>query len=186
MTLSIWRNGKQTKTVKEKIDFETELIQDTDRAVGYRKVDKPGVAGEKMVTYEIVMRDGREVSRKVIQTVVTKKPKEQVETIGAKMPTPTNPTEAQALGKQMMLAAGFGESQWPCLYNLWNEESGWTTTAANPSGAYGIPQALPGSKMGAGWQTDARVQINWGLGYIKGRYGTPCGAYSAKQAKGWY
>jgi hypothetical protein len=62
-------------------------------------------------------------------------------------------------------------------------------TAANPNGAYGIPQALPGSKMGSAgpdWQTDATTQITWGLGYIKARYGSPCGAWAHSQATGWY
>jgi hypothetical protein len=90
----------------------------------------------------------------------------------------------------MMLGYGFGEDQWPCLYNLWMRESGWKTTAGNQSsGAYGIPQALPASKMavvGPDYLTDAATQITWGLGYVKGRYGTPCGAWSSFQAKGWY
>jgi hypothetical protein len=72
---------------------------------------------------------------------------------------------------------------------MWNRESGWRVNAANGSGAYGIPQALPGSKMaafGADWQTNPRTQIEWGLSYISGRYGTPCGAWSSWQAQGWY
>ena len=72
---------------------------------------------------------------------------------------------------------------------LWNRESGWRTTAQNSSGAYGIPQALPGSKMasaGADWRTNAATQIKWGLGYISGRYGTPCGAWGHSQSTGWY
>jgi len=93
----------------------------------------------------------------------------------------------RALGKKMMLAAGFGESQWPCLEKLWTKESGWSATAHNSSsGAHGIPQALPGSKMGPGWQSDPVVQISWGLKYIKGRYGSPCGAWNAFLSKGWY
>jgi hypothetical protein len=81
-------------------------------------------------------------------------------------------------------------SQFGCLKNLWNRESGWSTTAGNPrSSAYGIPQALPGSKMasmGADWRTNHETQIKWGLKYIKGRYGTPCSAWSAFLNKGWY
>jgi hypothetical protein len=80
-------------------------------------------------------------------------------------------------------------SQFGCLKNLWNRESGWSTTSANSSGAYGIPQALPGRKMasmGADWRTNHETQIKWGLKYIKGRYGTPCGAWSAFLNKGWY
>jgi len=186
MQLSIWRNGKQTVTQEEPVPFETEQIKDTNREVGFKQIDTPGEDGKKNVTYEIVMQDGREVSRSVIQSVVTKQASKQVETVGAKLPTPTNPSENAQLGHQMMLSYGFGEDQWPCLYNLWMRESGWRVDASNSSGAYGIPQALPGSKMGSGWQTDAAVQIQWGLGYIKGRYSTPCGAWSSFQSKGWY
>lgn len=82
----------------------------------------------------------------------------------------------------------FGEDQWSCLDSLWGRyESGWNVYADNPnSTAYGIPQALPGSKMGAGWQTDRDVQIKWGLNYIQNRYGTPCNALRDRVAKGWY
>jgi uncharacterized protein YabE (DUF348 family) len=186
MTVELWREGKQTVTQDEDVAFETEKIKDADRDPGFKEVKTPGVPGKRTVSYEIEMRNGVEISRKEIQSVVTKEPVKQVEVIGAKLPTPTNPTEAQALGHQMMLDAGFGEAEWPCLYNLWMHESGWRTTASNPSGAYGIPQALPGSKMGAGWQTDAATQIRWGLGYIRDRYVSPCGAYGAWQSKGWY
>ena len=186
MTVELWREGKQTITQDEEVAFETEKTKDADRDPSYKEVKTPGVPGSRTVSYEIEMRNGVEISRKEIQSVVTKQPVKQVEVVGAKLPTPTNPTEAQALGHQMMLAYGFGEEEWPCLYNLWMRESGWRTTASNPSGAYGIPQALPGNKMGAGWQTDAAVQIQWGLGYIKGRYVSPCGAWGAFQSKGWY
>ena len=77
----------------------------------------------------------------------------------------------------MLGSYGWSSSQFSCLVSLWNQESGWNVTASNPSsGAYGIPQALPGSKMasaGADWQTDAATQIRWGLGYIKADYGSP-------------
>ncbi|NYI25319.1 CHAP domain-containing protein [Aeriscardovia aeriphila] len=78
------------------------------------------------------------------------------------------------------------DHQMDCLNALWMRESGWRTNAHNPSGAHGIPQALPGSKMGPGWEDDYRVQIKWGLGYIQGRYGNPCGAWAHSQANGWY
>ncbi len=81
----------------------------------------------------------------------------------------------------------WGSKQFNCLVSLWNKESMWRVDADNPhSSAYGIPQALPGSKMGEGWQTDPHVQINWGLEYISNRYDTPCGAWSAFNKKGWY
>ena len=190
MAIELWREGKQTVTVEEEVDFEIEKIQDANREVGYREVKTPGVKGKRNTTYEIEMKNGQEASRTEIASVTIEEPKKQVEIIGAKLPTPTNPTEAQAIGKEMMLAAGFGEDQWGCLYNLWMRESGWRTTAGNvSSGAYGIPQSLPASKMAAfgdDYLTNPRTQIAWGLSYIKGRYGTPCGGWSAFQAKGWY
>ena len=77
-----------------------------------------------------------------------------------------------------------------CLNKLWNKESGWNYKATNPSsGAYGIPQSLPGSKMaseGSDWKTNPATQIKWGLGYIEGRYDTPCGAWAHSQDVGWY
>lgn len=85
---------------------------------------------------------------------------------------------------------GWGSGQFSCLSSLWEHESGWNVHASNSSsGAYGIPQALPGSKMGAygsDWQSNPVTQIQWGLSYIRGTYGTPCGAWSAFQSKGWY
>lgn len=84
MSLSIWRNGKQTITQEEAVDFEVEQVQDANREVGYKQVTNPGKKGKKMVTYEVVMQDGKEVSRKAIQTVVTEQPSKQVETVGSK------------------------------------------------------------------------------------------------------
>ncbi|GAA2604314.1 hypothetical protein GCM10010411_43070 [Actinomadura fulvescens] len=106
------------------------------------------------------------------------------------MGDPVPAGQAQAIAKSLLPSYGFsGKGQFGCLVELWNKESGWNTHAANPSGAYGIPQALPGSKMasaGPDWRNNPRTQIKWGLGYIKGRYGTPCGAWSAFRSKGWY
>jgi hypothetical protein len=75
------------------------------------------------------------------------------------------------------------------VVNLFSRESGWNVHASNPSGAYGIPQAKPGSKMasaGPDWQNNATTQIKWGYGYIKDRYSTPCGAWAHSQSTGWY
>jgi hypothetical protein len=96
----------------------------------------------------------------------------------------------QAYAHQQVLAKGWSEADFSCLVNLWNKESGWNPSAENvSSGAYGIPQALPGSKMatvGSNWRTDYRVQINWGLGYIASSYGHPCSAWAHSQATNWY
>jgi hypothetical protein len=95
----------------------------------------------------------------------------------------------RATGCALMLSAGFGIEQFPCLDKLWNKESGWNAHAENPNGAYGIPQAFPGKKMasaGSDWQDSAATQIKWGLGYIGGRYSNPCGAWSQSVNTGSY
>jgi len=94
------------------------------------------------------------------------------------------------IGCALMLDAGFDIDQFPCLDKLFKKESGWNQHASNAgSGAYGIPQALPGSKMskfGSDWKTNPATQIKWGLDYIENRYGSPCGAWSHSQSTGWY
>ncbi|MFL1380444.1 lytic transglycosylase domain-containing protein [Nocardiopsis sp. frass1] len=105
--------------------------------------------------------------------------------------TPVFTGDAQGLALQMVIAEGWPESEFTdCLKPLWQKESGWNHLAQNPSsGAYGIPQSLPGSKMathGSDWQTNPATQIAWGIDYIKGRYGTPCGAWAHSQSVGWY
>jgi hypothetical protein len=107
----------------------------------------------------------------------------------APAPVPVSAGSAQQIAMSMLGAYGWSSSQFSCLNDLWSRESGWSVTAENPSGAYGIPQALPGSKMasaGADWATSATTQIRWGLGYIRGLYGSPCGAWSHEEATGWY
>jgi hypothetical protein len=97
---------------------------------------------------------------------------------------------SRAIGCTLTLQAGFGIDQFPCLDKLFKKESGWNYRAENrSSGAYGIPQALPGRKMasaGSDWKTNPATQIKWGLGYIKGRYDTPCGAWAHSEAVGSY
>jgi hypothetical protein len=102
---------------------------------------------------------------------------------------PARSGSPQQIAEAMLGSFGWSSSQFACLDPLWARESGWSVTAENPSGAYGIPQALPGSKMasaGSDWQTSAATQIEWGLGYIKGIYGSPCAAWDHEQATGWY
>jgi hypothetical protein len=93
-------------------------------------------------------------------------------------------------GCAIMLDRGFPIAEFPCLNKLWSKESGWNHRALNEgSGAYGIPQALPGRKMasaGADWRNNPATQIKWGLSYIKGRYGRPCKAWAHSQNVGWY
>ncbi|GAA2421612.1 hypothetical protein GCM10010191_36500 [Actinomadura vinacea] len=123
------------------------------------------------------------------EPIPTKKPKPEggdeggVPSLGSPVPAGV----AQAYAKSVMDDPG---TQFGCLQKLWNKESGWNYKAANPSsGAYGIPQALPGSKMssaGADWRTNYKTQIKWGLGYIEDRYGSPCKAWGHSESVGWY
>lgn len=96
----------------------------------------------------------------------------------------------RAIGCALLLERGFGLEEMPCLDRLWTKESGWNHRARNAaSGAYGIPQALPGSKMataGDDWEYNPATQIKWGLNYITSRYGTPCDAWAHSQSRGWY
>lgn len=113
-------------------------------------------------------------------------------------PTPKSTTPAgctQYTGNQLtacklLPSFGFSTSEMSALVPMWNRESSWNVSAENPSsGAYGIPQALPGDKMASvasDWRTNAATQIKWGLGYIKDRYGTPSDAWAFWQANGWY
>ena len=105
--------------------------------------------------------------------------------------TPPNPGSAQSIAYNMLASFGFSPTTFfGCLKDMWDRESGWRYDAENPaSGAYGIPQALPGSKMasaGADWQTNPATQIKWGLGYIKSIYGDPCKAWAFWQVNHYY
>ena len=106
------------------------------------------------------------------------------------VPTTYSGEDPRSLAKPLVAAQGWSDSEYQCLVLLWNRESQWNPYAENSSsGAYGIPQALPGSKMasaGADWRTNPITQLNWGIGYIKGRYGTPCSAWAHSNAVGWY
>jgi len=120
----------------------------------------------------------------------------------AQTPAATQPSQAasatvpaasgspQQIAQAMLGSFGWSSGQFSCLDPLWAHESGWSVSAYNAgSGAYGIPQALPGSRMasaGPDWQTSAATQIKWGLEYIRDTYGSPCGAWDHEQATGWY
>ena len=95
----------------------------------------------------------------------------------------------QSYAHNLVLSYGWSEADFTALVSLWNRESGWNVHAGNSSGAYGIPQALPGSKMaafGSDWANNGQTQIKWGLSYIKSTYGSPSAAWSAFCTKGWY
>jgi uncharacterized protein YabE (DUF348 family) len=198
-TVRVQRTRLAERTVTVKIAFKTVSHKDASLYKGTTKVITPGKAGSKRVTYQYVYLDGKLVSKRVLRTVQSAAPRTQVQKVGTK-PVPATKTSAgsdpvpvgtaQKIAEQMVTARGWGDGEFACLVKLWNRESHWNVHAQNPSsGAYGIPQAWPGSKMasaGPDWQNNPTTQIKWGLGYIADRYHTPCGAWAQSQASGWY
>ena len=188
------RVEKATVTTTKALPFPTTKRSDPNLAVGQTQIITPGRDGTARIIYAVVYVDGKVVGRTRIKTIVITAPTPRVVKVGTKPWSASSvsvaPGSAQAIGRELAAARGWGDDQFSCLVQLWDHESGWRTNAANPSGAYGIPQALPGSKMGSAgpnWQSNAATQISWGLGYVAARYHDPCGAWSAWQAQGgWY
>lgn len=185
----ITRPGQTIATKEENIKAPTEYIDDPNLLQGVEEVREEGQPGKRVVTYDIQKKDGKEVSRKKIQEIIAFQPVPTIVARGTKVVV-TDPSENVQIGRRLAAGRGWGEDQFYCLYQLWSRESGWSTTAGNPStGAYGIPQALPGSKMaanGSDWRFNPSTQISWGLGYVAGRYGNPCSAWNTFQSRGWY
>jgi hypothetical protein len=171
------------------VPYKVVKQSDPTMAQGSTKVLRAGKKGSARVTYAYVFVNGKYAGRAVVKSVTVTAPVAAVERVGTKPAIVTSPDAAHQIARQLLLARGWGQDQMDCLGPLWGKESAWRVTAGNPSGAYGIPQALPGSKMakyGSDWRTNAATQIKWGLDYIAGRYGTPCKAWSSWQAHGWY
>jgi uncharacterized protein YabE (DUF348 family) len=181
--LTITINRVKIAEVQQKtaIAHDTQTIRDEALLIGDSQVVTPGSDGERASTYRVHFQNGIEQSRQLLSTEVTKAPVTKVVHVGTKINYNANPVE---LGRQLAAQRGWVDDQWEALYRLWSEESGWNPTAYNgASGACGIPQALPCSKI-----TDRSVngQIEWGLGYITRTYGTPSAAWSFFQRNHWY
>ena len=211
---SVYTVTEESTEEHGRVEKETDSLPE-----GETKVETEGVDGLVRTTYEVTSKDGTEVSRTPLtSSVVTEKLDEVVlvgtgsgaqkpageagggggggggEAAPAPAPSPagdgTTPDGAQAIARSMMGSYGWGDGEFSCLQSLWNRESGWNYQAENASsGAYGIPQALPGSKMSSvadDWATNPSTQITWGMQYIQGRYGTPCSAWAHSESVGWY
>lgn len=186
----------EVETVTTQNEIANSVIQQSDpRAMaGSQRVVQAGSPGVELVSYTVTSINGVEVERFPGISVVLTPPTDEIVAIGALTIPPATDVQRgtnRALGQQMAADLyGWSGNEWQCLDELWKRESGWSHTAGNrSSGAYGIPQSLPGSKMavyGADWQTNPATQIRWGLAYIQGRYGTPCGAWGQFTAKNWY
>jgi hypothetical protein len=133
----------------------------------------------------------RAAAKRAAELAAARKAQQQQQQAAKAASAPATPSGSpQQIAAAMLGSFGWSSGQFGCLQSLWNAESGWNPSASNPiSGAYGIPQALPGSKMasaGPDWQTNPATQIKWGLGYIQSVYGSPCAAWSHEQSAGWY
>ncbi|MDM4762882.1 lytic transglycosylase domain-containing protein [Galbitalea sp. SE-J8] len=150
-------------------------------------VDQYGVRDAQ--TLLVGAGDGTDVDRPDYKITVAPAEVEKAEAEAPAVGKP-DPGSAKAIALDLVEKKGWGDKHFACLVALWNRESHWNVYASNGgSGAYGIPQAVPGSKMGSvgsNWRTSATTQITWGLGYIAGRYGTPCAAWAHSQNSGWY
>lgn len=180
MTVRVWREGKQTITQEEDVEFETEKIQDADQPVGYKKVQTVGIKGKKSVTYEVVIQDGKEVHRTEINSLVTTQPVKQVEVIGVKVSLPSGSHE------DWMAAAGISPSDYGYVNFIFAKESSWRPGATNGKYA-GLGQTSVSnlSRACPSWESDPVCQIRFFDGY-KNRYGTWQGAYNAWNSKGWW
>jgi len=195
MRIEVAAVTESTTTVTEKVEHGASEVDDANLVKGTRIVETRGVDGEATTTYLVRSANGEEIDRTAVASVVLSEVRDEVVRVGT-MSVPDasakvlSPGQARALAKSLVAERGWDASQFSCLDRLWTRESNWRVGAHNTrSGAYGIPQALPGTKMSsvaADWRTNARTQIVWGLGYVKSRYGTPCGALDHSHARGWY
>ncbi len=193
---------EKIETIEEAIPFETITKDISDGAESTRnQVIQQGKEGLKRVTYKVKYQNDIEIERTQISEEIVEEPVNKIvqvksNVVSSRSETPVrgavtgSVAEYQAYAKQRVYDYGWSDADFNALVNLWNRESGWNVTNKNrSSGAYGIPQALPASKMssaGSDYLTNYKTQINWGLSYIKSRYGSPSNAWSSFRAKGWY
>jgi uncharacterized protein YabE (DUF348 family) len=185
LSLELARQGKTTEEVEEEIAFKENVTYDYDREQGHREVKTEGQKGSKTVVYEVELKNGVEVSRAKISEVVTKEPVPATVVVGAKSNLPIGSHE------DWMRAAGISPSDFGYVEYIISHESGWGYLKSNytGSGAYGLCQALPGSKMasaGSDWKTNPITQLKWCDSYAQSRYGSWKAAYNAWVSKHWW
>lgn len=184
MSIRVWRDGVQTVTEEQPVAFPVRQIKDTSKDVSYKEIQSPGTPGKKLVTYEINLQQGKETSRKEIQSVVVAEPKEQVEIVGTKLAS--MPYTGGGTKTEWLAASRIPQPSWGAADYIVSQESRWNPNATNrSSGACGLAQALPCSKV-PGNPYDPVNSLNWMHGYVIGRYGSWENAVSFKRANGWY
>ena len=191
------------KIIVEQIEIPFETI--TKEATGTgdetrNQVIQKGVNGLKEITYKVKYQNDVEIERIVLSEVVVKEPVNKIvqvqkvtsrsAVVDREAPAATvsgTVAEYQEYARQRCYDHGWTDNDFNCLVKLWNKESGWRANACNrSSGAYGIPQNNNASKNESWYRNNAYAQIDWGLNYISGRYGSPSSAWSHSQSRGWY
>lgn len=186
-------------TEQETIPYETITKEASGEGTKVNKVVQNGRDGLKEVTYKVKYQNDEEIERVEISSEIIREPVDKIVEVNTVLVTSRSGSERAVTGsvaeyqdyaKQRCEDYGWDEDDFDCLVLLWYRESGWRVTAQNKSsGAYGIPQSLPASKMAAfgdDYLTNYQTQIEWGLSYINGRYGSPSAAWAHSQRKGWY
>ena len=187
------------KVVTEEVEIPFETITKDVSNGSYatqNRVVQTGENGLKRVTYRIRYQSGAEIEKTEISSEIVKEPVDKIVEVRTKQVTSRggivkgSVAEYQAYAEKRCFDYGWSDADFQALVKLWNKESGWNPAAHNSSsGAYGIPQALPASKMataGTDYLTNYKTQIEWGLSYIKSRYGTPSAAWNQSCRRGWY
>ena len=187
------------KIVTEEVEIPYETVtKDVSNGSSstQNRVVQNGENGLKIVTYKIKYQNGAEIEKTEISSEILKEPVEKIVEVRTKQVTSRggvatgSVAEYQAYAEKRCFDYGWSDGDFQALVKLWNKESRWNPYASNSSsGAYGIPQALPASKMatyGTDYRTNYKTQIEWGLSYIKSRYGTPTAAWTHSCNTGWY
>lgn len=176
MSVQIWRNGVQTIEQEEEVTFETQVIEDSTKKVGYEEIQTVGQNGKKSVIYEVNMQNGVEIGRQKISEVVTTPAVMQVVVKGTKVELPPGSHT------DWMRAAGIPESDFGAANYIITKESGWNPYAKNPrSSAVGLPQCMASVHAACNtdkWRNDPIEQLRWFHNYCKNRYGSIQGAYN--------
>lgn len=168
MKIEIWREGKQTITEEETVDFPVRKIQDANREVGYRKIKTPGVKGERIATYEIVIKNGKEVSRKEVKSVTTKQPKQQVEIVGVKMANSFDGSFSEALSRLRSCEGSYSSNTGNGYYGAYQFDIGtWGGYKGYPHAAAAPPKVQDEKAWETyqrrGWQPWPSCRISQGL-----------------------
>lgn len=184
LSFRVWREGKQTITVEEAVAFGEKQVKDADQPVGYKQVQTAGVDGKRTVTYEIEVQNGEEVARQEIASITVTESVEQVVVVGTK--PNFIPYTGGGSKTDWLAASAIPQDSWGYADFMVQKESGWNPNAMNKSsGACGLAQALPCSKLGPNWN-DPVVALNWMNGYVNGRYGSWEKAYNFWTVNRWY